>query len=111
MTHTRTANRGMRTGLLAALAVLTSCVFLTGLSMPDTPRPQRHTKSQLQTFVEDQAVQNKQQAKSSARVKQTRDASQKAKDSAPSLEDIETRAKHKQIDRSGRTVLPSKKLH
>ena len=107
MTQTHKAkNSGLRTRLLAALAVLTSCIFLTGLSMPDTPPPQRHAKPRVQTFAEEQPSQGKKQAK----VKQTRSAPQKAEDNASSLESNEVRAKHKQVDRSARTVLPSKKL-
>jgi len=86
----------MRTQLLAALAVLTSCVLLTGLSMPDAPRPQRHAKPQVQTFAEKQSAQGAQQAQE----QQTRNSAQKT-NKAPS---------HKQPDRSPRTTLPSKRL-
>jgi len=93
----------MRIRLLAAFVLLTSCVFLTGLSMPDTPRPQRHAKSPVQTFAE-KNEQNKEQAK------QARNAAPKEKNNAQSPEEAEIRAKHKQADRSARTVLPSKRL-
>ena len=101
----------MRALLPAALVVLTSCLFLTGLSMPDTPRPQRHPKPQVQTFTEERASRDKQQTQSSTRVKQTQDAAPKPQGKVRSLEDAEIRARHKQADRSPRTVLPSKKRH
>jgi hypothetical protein len=103
-------HNGMRTRLLAAFAVLTSCVFLTSLSMPDAPRPQRRAKPQIQTFTEEtRTAQGNQQTRSSTQVKR-RDSAQKPNNNVQSLEDAEARAKRNQIDRSPRTTLPSKSL-
>jgi hypothetical protein len=94
--------------LAALLALLLiSCVFLTGLTMLDAPRPKRHVKSPVQTFAEEQAAQ-KQQAQSPARAKRRGAAPNAAQ---VRQEDAASKAQRRHPpDRSARIVLPSKQL-
>jgi hypothetical protein len=103
--HTRRRAAFMPARLAVLLALLlTSCVFLTGLTMPDAPRPERRAKSPVQTFVEERTAKN-QQAQSPARTQKKPNAAQVRQEDAAS-----TAQRRHPPDRSARIVLPSKQL-
>lgn len=79
--------------------VLLCCVVLAGLVMPDTPRPRRHARAQLDSYA----------GQAQGRVQRNQPAP-----SNPGAEAVKreaaTRKPVRQADRSARIVLPSQRL-
>ena len=99
----------MNRRLLYALFLLLCCALLTGMTMPDAPRPQRHEKSRVQTYVEEHSSTEQEKRQAGKSVKVRKPPSDAAKN-AQSLENPATRKQSRSVDRSPRTVLPSRSL-